>query len=120
MSDLTPTVQLLTRALDASALRQSVYAANVANAGVEGYRRLEVDFDLQIERAAAAMANARAGTIDAAFASNGPTVVPTNTTVKLDEEMAAMAKNALEYQTLVGAYERMVGLMRLAIREGRE
>jgi flagellar basal body rod protein FlgB len=47
-------------------------------------------------------------------------VVPTDTTVKLDEEMAAMAKNALQYQTLVGAYERMVGLMRLAIREGRE
>jgi flagellar basal-body rod protein FlgB len=120
MSDLSPILQLLSRALDVSVLRQSVYSANVANASVDGYQRLEVSFDQQLEKAAANMASAGAGAIDGAFASNHPTVVSTGMTVKLDEEMAAMARNALQYQTLVGAYERMTSLMRLAIREGRE
>jgi flagellar basal body rod protein FlgB len=36
MIEMTATQELLARAIDVSALRQSVYAANIANAGVEG------------------------------------------------------------------------------------
>jgi flagellar basal-body rod protein FlgB len=101
----TPTIELLARAIDASAVRQGVYASNVANAGVEGYRRMEV-------------------AVDSAAAPTGlgeaPTIVPTDSVVKLDEEMARMAKNSLRYEVLISAFEKSLGTLRLAVREGRD
>jgi flagellar basal-body rod protein FlgB len=101
----TPTIELLARALDTAALRQGVYSSNVANAGVEGYRRMEVALDRSAGSAGLAPA---------------PTIVPTDSVVKLDEEMARMAKNALRYEVLVGAFEKSLGTLRLAVREGRD
>jgi flagellar basal-body rod protein FlgB len=115
MLTTTPTFEVLADAIDRSALKQAVYAANVANANVEGYRRLEVAFDAQLDTAA------RAFGAPTTFGGAEPTrVVATSTMVKLDEEMALMAKNALQYQTLIGAYEKQLSLLRLAIKEGRE
>jgi|SRR4051812_49339228 flagellar basal-body rod protein FlgB len=119
MSDSILTIDLLTRALDVSALRQAVYSANIANAAVPGYQRLEVNFDQQMESFAAAF-DSSSNADPTHVSMNAPSVVPTGTAVKLDEEVAAMARNALQYQTLVGAYERMSSLTRLAIHEGRE
>jgi flagellar basal body rod protein FlgB len=48
-----------------------------------------------------------------------PQVVATSEGVKLDEEMALMARNALQYQVLLGAVDGQMGLLRMAIREGR-
>ncbi len=120
MLAITPTMELLERAVEVSALKQSVYAANIANANVDGYRRMEVSFDRELERVAMQMANSQAGTVEAAFSTNAAQVVSTNDVVKLDEEMGLMAKNALTYQTLLGAYEKSLGLLRVAIKEGRE
>ncbi len=114
----TPTLELLARAIDATALRQGVYASNVANAGIEGYRRMEVTFDSQLAQFDALM-SAQAGAAPAGF-SSAPTVVATDSVVKLDEEMARMAKNALRYDVLIGAFEKSLGTVRLAVREGRE
>lgn len=117
MLTTTPTFEVLSDALDRSALRQAVYSANIANAGVEGYQRMEVAFDAEVERATLEMAN-MSGTSFRAEPSTS--VVSTNQTVKLDEEMALLARNALQYQTLLGALERELGLLRMAIKEGRE
>lgn len=115
MLTTTPTFEVLAAAIDRSALKQAVYAANVANANVAGYQRLEVAFDAQLDAAA------RAFGVSSTIGGGEPTqVVATNTLVKLDEEMALMAKNALQYQTLLGAYEKQVSLLRTAIKEGRE
>jgi flagellar basal-body rod protein FlgB len=114
----TPTLELLARAIDASALRQGVYASNVANAGIEGYRRMEVTFDSQLAQLDALVS---AGT-DAPGGSFGaaPSIVATDAAVKLDEEIGRMATNSLRYQVLMNAFERSVGTLRLAVREGRE
>ena len=115
------TLDLLSRAVDVSALRQSVYSANIANAGVEGYRRMEVSFDSELERVALQMANAQHGTSPgAALPQQSATVFATDDAVRLDEEMGLMAKNALRYQILLGAFERTMGSLRTAVREGRE
>jgi flagellar basal body rod protein FlgB len=42
------------------------------------------------------------------------------THVKLDQEMAQMAENAVRYQALLGAIERTLGMLRTAARDGRE
>ena len=39
--------------------------------------------------------------------------------VRLDQEMAQMAQNAVRFQQLIGAFERTTGLLRMAIHEGR-
>lgn len=105
--ETTPTLELLARAIDVTALRQGVYASNIANAGVADYRRMEVT----LEQGAAP---AQAG-FDVA-----PAIVTTQSAVKLDEEMARMAKNALRYEILLGAFEKSMSTLRLAVREGRE
>ena len=116
MSETEPIFQILARALDVAALRQAVHTANIANANVEGYRRLEVAFDAELLRAASLHAGAE---LSASFAM--PRVVPSaDTAVRLDQEMAQMAQNALRYQALLGAFDRSAGTLRLAIREGRE
>jgi flagellar basal-body rod protein FlgB len=105
-------MEILARAIDACALKQAVYSANIANASVEGYRRLEVSFDAQAMRAEVAATGTAAS-------AQQPEVVATSSAVKLDEEMAIMARNALRYQALLDAYERSASLMKLAVHEGR-
>jgi len=119
MLKTTPTTEFLARALDVSALRQSVHSANIANAAVPGFRRLEVRFDPLLERVALAAAQGNSGREISAATPNA-TVVSTGSLVKLDEEVAAMAHNALRYQTLLTALQKGSALMRMAVREGRE
>ena len=114
----TATIDALARAIDVSALRQSVYAANIANANVDGYRRMEVLFDREAERMAMHTTAASSHSMDAP--ASQPSVTTTSESVKLDEEMAMMATNALRYQTLLGAFEKTMNLMRAAVKEGRE
>jgi flagellar basal-body rod protein FlgB len=119
MLKTTPTTEFLARALDVSALRQSVHAANIANAAVPGFRRLEVRFDHLLERIALDTAQGGSGREISATTPNA-TVVSSDAPVKLDEEVAAMAQNALRYQTLLTALQKGSALMRMAVREGRE
>jgi flagellar basal-body rod protein FlgB len=119
MWQVDPTLDLLTKAVDVAALRQAVHAANVANADVEGYQRLEVRFAPETEESVSAEL------IDAQQLEGAARQLPELAAsvqghVRLDEEMAQMAQNALRYQALLGAFERTVGLLRYAAREGRE
>ncbi len=50
MLNADPVLALLSRALDAAALRQSVHATNIANVDTEGYRRLEVVYSAELQR----------------------------------------------------------------------
>ena len=111
----TATFQMLTDAIERSALRQAVYSANIANANVAGYRRMEVAFDTELERARLAMSSMDGAQVPPATMQ----VVATSDGVKLDEEMGLMARNALQYQVLLGAFDGQMGLLRLAVREGR-
>jgi flagellar basal-body rod protein FlgB len=120
MLNADPVLALLSRALDAAVLRQTVHATNVANVDTEGYRRMEVVVSAEVERL-----NAEGPAIDAnealQWAQTEPEVVESaETKVRLDQEMAQMAENAVRYQALLGAIERTLGLLRYAAKEGRE
>jgi flagellar basal-body rod protein FlgB len=120
MLNTDPVLALLSRALDAAALRQSVHATNVANVDTEGYRRLEVVYSAELQRM-----NAESPAVDAnealGWAQAEPEVVESaDSRVKLDTEMAQMAENAVRYQALLGAIERTLGMLRTAARDGRE
>ena len=120
MIESTPTVELLTRAIEASALRQSVYSTNIANAQVDGYRRLEVSFDQALARSGVSLGGSSEDLRLALTTQAAPSIVSTGETVRLDQEMGLMAKNALRYQVLMSAYEKSMGSLQLAISEGRQ
>lgn len=100
------TSDLVLRALDVAVVRHAVHSANIANASVEGYRPLRVEFDDQLAAARGALE---------------PQVVPEAEPqpVQLDREVALMMQNSLRYQALVGALGKNGAMLRLAIREGR-
>ena len=103
----------LSRALDLVELRHAVHASNIANASTDGYQRMEVVAN--DAASALAMESDPAGV----ELPVGEVVPSANATVRLDQEMAQMAQNAVRFQTLIGAFERTTGLLRLAIHEGR-
>jgi flagellar basal-body rod protein FlgB len=121
-----PIFGVLSQALDVAALKQAVHTANIANAGVPGYHRLEVSFDSQVQRASEEMTSysnelTTAARDDESASLDGARVVrAADETVRLDKEMALMAKDAMRYQTLLSAMERTVGLLHMAIKEGKE
>jgi flagellar basal-body rod protein FlgB len=121
MFSIDPTLELLSRGLDACALRQAVYAANIANADTAGYQPLEVEFEAQLQNAAQ-FTTGNSWAQQAEFLRTiEPTIVQSAAdSVQLDQQMGLMAKNAIHYQQLLGAFERSISLLRLATLEGRE
>jgi flagellar basal-body rod protein FlgB len=112
MLSIDPILQLLAKAVDASALRHSVHVTNVANVNTEGFGRFEVVVD--------SLPSDGAATGDGLAAPEARVVQVPGEAVRLDEEMAAMAQNAVRYQTLLSAIEKTLGALRYAAREGRE
>ena len=116
--DAQPIFALLSRALDAAALKQAVHSTNIANAGVDGYNRLEVSFDSQLQSASQLLQGGMEGE---PLDLPEPRVVPAaDGEVHLDREMVLMAKDALRYEALLGAVGRTSSLLELAIKEGHE
>ena len=120
MLNADPVLALLSRALDAASLRQTVHASNIANADTEGYHRMEVVYSAELQRM-----NAGAPAVDTEqalqWSQPEPEVVESaESKVRLDTEMAQMAENAVRYQALLGAIDRTLGTLRYAARDGKE
>jgi flagellar basal-body rod protein FlgB len=115
------TSDLVLRALDAAVVRHAVHSANIANASVEGYRPLRVEFEDQLAAARSALLGRDDAAVQRAAASLEPQVVPEPEAqpVQLDREVALMMENSVRYQALVGALGKNGAMLRLAIREGR-
>ena len=121
------TVDLTTRALDAAALRHAAYAKNIANASIPGYQALRVSFEDQLslvrgdilgrgneENAQRTLAN-----MEPRLEQSEPTSDElTDTKIPLDMEVANMMQNAVWYQSLLTAFNKSNGILRLAIRGG--
>lgn len=115
------TSDLVLRALDAAVVRHAVHAANIANASVEGYQPLRVEFEDQLAAARSALVGRDDAAAQRAAASLEPQVVPEAEAqpVQLDREVALMMENSVRYQALLSALGKNGAMLRLAIREGR-
>jgi flagellar basal-body rod protein FlgB len=117
------TTAALGLALDAAALRHQAIAANIANHATEGYVPMKLDFEAQLASARRNLS----GNIDAFALSsvklelqpvldaNG---VPAR--VQLDTEVADMARNAVQFQTLVRGLNRHFSVLSMAASEGKK
>jgi flagellar basal-body rod protein FlgB len=118
------TAATLGLALDAASLRQQAIAANIANQGTEGYVPVKLDFEGQLEQARRALDSK--GSVDA-FALSAvrlqlePALDAQGLPVKvqLDEQVADMAQNAVQYQVLARALNRHYSILSTAVNDGK-
>lgn len=111
-------------ALDAAMLRQQAHAANIANAANPDYAPASVRFDTQLERAR--MDLLESGGIAPSSLSGvqpvllrQPAMAGAGAEVRLDAEVAGMAYNGVLYQSLSTALSRYLGIMAMAVADGR-
>lgn len=111
------TLQLVTRALDAGAMRHQAIAQNIANANIAGAKATRVQFEellgnIPADLAAGRSFRAEDVPVPQAVASAGAAIA-------LDDEMAALSSNSLQYQALLKAMSRQLSILSMAVQEGR-
>lgn len=133
---MTPSLESLTTAalslaLEAATRRQQAFTANIAHANVDGYTPVRVAFEEHLAQAraalregvplhASALADARIvlePSLPSLPAQPGPGGAAP---VRLDEEVAGMAANAVHYQALVQGLSRHLSLLAAAAASGRK
>jgi flagellar basal-body rod protein FlgB len=117
--DLFDTTQIgLERALSGSALRQEAIASNIANVNTPGYRRQDVDFQTAL---AAAWGDGKDGVSSLASAvsvDQGAQIRQDGSSVDIDVEAAAQAKNGLQYEAISQVLKTRVAILRSAMGIG--
>ena len=114
MLDIDNTSAIAARALDGLFARQLAVAHNIANANSPGVAPVRVSFESSLQqalRAGATPADLRRAPIGVQSAAGE--------SVRIDLEISHSAENALRYATLVGALDRRMQILSLAINEGR-
>lgn len=115
------TTAVLGMALDAASLRHQAIATNIANVNTVGYAPQQVSFEAQLENARRSLdggghidsftlAGVQART-EAAPGDTGP--------IRLDVEMAKLAQNNVQYQTLVKVLNRHFAILNTAVSDGK-
>jgi flagellar basal-body rod protein FlgB len=118
------TTAALSAALEAASRRHGAIAANIANASADGYAALRPSFSTQLEEARSMLREQ--GVLDRAGIEairGGGEFVPEEsgaaTKVHLDAEMAQLARNSVEFQTLTQALSRHLAFLALAAADGK-
>ncbi|MCU0703621.1 MAG: flagellar basal body protein [Fimbriiglobus sp.] len=114
MTPQTFRLDLLSRVMDAAALRQRVIAQNVANVNTPGYRRLTVEFEDELGKALAAPGGTPAGVSPKVVVADLNDRVDENT-VDLDREMGDLNKNTLLYQAAAQIAASRMASLRAAV-----
>jgi flagellar basal-body rod protein FlgB len=118
------TAAALGLALDAAGMRQQAIASNIANHATEGYVPRKLDFQAQMQEARRVFE--RDGRLDAfTLAGVRLQVEPLldaqgqPAKVHLDEQIADMAQNAVQYQVLTRALNRHFAILSSAMSDGK-
>jgi flagellar basal-body rod protein FlgB len=118
------TTAALSLALDAASLRHQAIAANIANHATEGYVPQKVDFEAQMQEARRSLD--ATGRLDpVALASVRPALRPVTaaggqpTQVRIDQEMADLAQNAVQFQALAKGLARHFSILSIAVNDGK-
>ena len=119
------TTATLSLALDAASRRQQAIAANIANAGTEGYTPVRLAFEAHLAEARQTLKDK--GSVDP-FALAGvrmelePVLDASGqpAKVQLDVEVAEMARNAVQYQALTQGLSRHLSILAAAAADGKK
>jgi flagellar basal-body rod protein FlgB len=117
--DLFDTTQIgLERALSGSALRQEAIASNIANVNTPGYRRQDVDFQTALAAAWGDGKDEVASVSPAVSVDQGAQIRQDGSSVDIDVEAAAQAKNGLQYEAISQVLKTRVAILRSAMGIG--
>lgn len=122
-------IDLQKRALDASWLKQSIIANNIANIETPGYKRQELVFENVLQEAISPGANSLKTSHPKHFdvgLSSGPVVTGgmgfshriDENNVNIDVESAEQAKNTIKYNAMVNQVSAQIRRIKLAIKGG--
>lgn len=126
------TIRLLHNTMDLRAARHKLLQSNIANQETPGYHAVDIDFDKEIKKAAAASGN---GGIMRTNAGHLP-IIPERgvapkvaerpdeaegydgNSVGIEAEMVKLSENSLMYNTATKMLRSKLNMIMLAIREG--
>jgi flagellar basal-body rod protein FlgB len=107
---------LLARLMDASAVRQRVIGANIANVNTPGYQRQEVDFETQLAQLLEAGQSEKIVELQPVITTPlGGLAREDGNNVDIDKEMGALSKNSVLFETYAQILASKIGMMRSAI-----
>ncbi|NQY34878.1 MAG: hypothetical protein HRT37_07930 [Alteromonadaceae bacterium] len=118
------TLDLLRLSLDMATSEQKVAAANIANANVEGYQKIGINFQDMLNEISSMDDWGQKIVIDG-WSSNWQAMEEqaiykiSDEQVKLDEEVASSIKASMKYEALIEGVNRKYGMMRLVVSNGR-
>lgn len=127
-------ISLLSRVLDARAMRHEILAANVANADTPGYKAVDLVFEEELQRAVRAGGGlgmtrthprhllpmgATDRTLGRVEASPSPSRRMDGNTVDMEREMVKLVENSLMYEATAQMLAKKFRGLRDVIREGR-
>lgn len=112
------------KALDGLWLRNEAIAQNIANVDTPGYKRKTVSFEDQLKKAVDGSSKDLGSAADdikikITQDNNALSMRLDGNNVDIDSEMAAMAKNNIQYNTLIQGISAEFKKLRSAITEGR-
>lgn len=112
------TLQLVSKSLDANSLRHQAIAQNIANASVPGAKAVRVQFEELLGPLRAELDAGHSIKADAIPTARLITDAGDHP-ISLDEEMAALSSNSMQYQALLRAMSRHLGILSVALQDGR-
>lgn len=119
------TTTMLGMALDAASLRHQAISANIANMHTQDYVGLRVNFESQLEAARHSL-NERGAVDPSSLRSVRPYLEPAvdmdgqALPLQLDDQVAQMTGNAVQYQALLKGLSRHLSLQMLAASDGKK
>jgi flagellar basal-body rod protein FlgB len=114
--ELFDTTQIgLERALTGSSLRQEAIASNIANVNTPGYRRQDVDFQSALQAAWGQGKDGVSRVSPAVGVDASSAVRQDGSSVDIDVEAAAQAKNGLQYEALSAVIKTRLSILRSAM-----
>ncbi len=109
----------LERAIQGAAMRQTALTGNVANANTPGYRRQDVDFHSALRAAFSESPDLESQAIEnASFTpqvDSSAVMQADGNGVDIDVENADLAKNGLEYESLVTVARARLDILKYAM-----
>jgi flagellar basal-body rod protein FlgB len=113
-----PHLKNLQRALDRASARQAAVTANIANVNTPGYKRRDLDFDIELEEARSRRQGfGRPDSLEPTV-DHGSVRLDQNS-VDLEREVVALAETELRYQISIDFANRYFEGLKNVIREGR-
>lgn len=106
------TIQLISLALDASLMRQTAIANNIANANTSDYHTQGVNFEEQLNE----LSLMKNTTNENSFTGIKPFYEEYSTNSPIDEQLALGVKNATQYRALIKGLNHKLAIMKLALQ----